>query len=186
MRVALFLSSFAALASCQLGPSPENEFWGRVNVLCGHYYSGELTSEPVESDQDFARGEVGMDVRACSEDAITIDLMLNGHVQGTWQLIRHEDGLELRHHHDDGLTGYGGYSTENSSGSRMNFPADATTKEIFRAADYETGFANVWAMEARSGVVFAYELSRPERFFRLEFDTTNPVERLEADADTSH
>ncbi len=31
---------------------------------------------------------------------------------------------------------------------------------------------NVWAMEAEPGRAFAYELRRPGRFFRVEFDLT--------------
>ena len=34
---------------------------------------------------------------------------------------------------------------------------------------------NVWAMEIEPGAVFAYELSRPNRLFRVEFDLSRPV-----------
>lgn len=186
MRIAIIAAMVLGVSACNPVQTPKDEFWGRVSALCGHTYSGELVSEPIPSDQAFAEGEVAMDVRECSERSIMIDLILDGHVHGTWELTKHVSQLELRHHHDDGLTGYGGYSTPNSSGSRMNFPADDVTKEIFGAEGYEAGFENVWAMEARAGSVFAYELTRPGRLFRLVFSTTNPISDIEADENTPH
>ena len=37
------------------------------------------------------------------------------------------------------------------------------------------GANNVWAVEVIPGRTFAYELRRPNRFFRVEFDLTKPV-----------
>jgi hypothetical protein len=34
---------------------------------------------------------------------------------------------------------------------------------------------NVWAMEVHPARMFAYELRRPGRFFRVEFDLSRPV-----------
>jgi len=34
---------------------------------------------------------------------------------------------------------------------------------------------NVWAMEFSQQKTFAYELRRPGRFFRVDFDLTRPV-----------
>jgi len=34
---------------------------------------------------------------------------------------------------------------------------------------------NVWAIEVEPGHLFAYELRRPERHFRVEFDLTRPL-----------
>ena len=34
---------------------------------------------------------------------------------------------------------------------------------------------NVWALEVEPGAIFAYELRRPNRHFRVEFDLTRPV-----------
>jgi hypothetical protein len=37
------------------------------------------------------------------------------------------------------------------------------------------GVANVWAVEVEPNRMFAYELRRPGRFFRVEFDLARPV-----------
>jgi hypothetical protein len=34
---------------------------------------------------------------------------------------------------------------------------------------------NVWAVEVEPGALFAYELRRPGRFFRVEFDLKRPI-----------
>ena len=37
------------------------------------------------------------------------------------------------------------------------------------------GVANVWAIEVYPASMFAYELRRPKRYFRVEFDLSRPV-----------
>jgi len=34
---------------------------------------------------------------------------------------------------------------------------------------------NVWAVEVHPGKTYAYELRRPNRFFRVEFDLSKPL-----------
>jgi len=43
------------------------------------------------------------------------------------------------------------------------------------AAGATVSTTNVWAVEIRPGQAFVYELGRPNRLFRVEFDLTRPV-----------
>ena len=57
----------------------------------------------------------------------------------------------------------------------MEFPADRFTKDLLVREGNTAGVNNVWAVEVHPGRTFAYELRRPNRFFRVEFDLTKPV-----------
>ena len=58
----------------------------------------------------------------------------------------------------------------------MNFPADDATKALFDAKGIPQSKENTWAIEVRpTHTLFAYEMERPNRFFRVEFDTSKPV-----------
>jgi hypothetical protein len=82
---------------------------------------------------------------------------------------RHADGSE------DALTQYGGDTAGPGSALRQSFPADAFSRDMFVRRNSPQSVPNVWAMEVEPGAVFAYELRRPGRFFRVEFDLTKPV-----------
>lgn len=168
------VASSVALASCSGVPTAQTEFWTRLNTLCGNVYSGSLVSDDPQ-DADFVGADLWMDVSECAPDSVTVDFMNGEEAVGHWVLTRHDDQIELRHVHEgDPVTGYGGYSTDNSSGSRMHFPADQVTKDIFDAEGIPVSKDNVWAVEVRQSV-FRYELSRPNRFFQVEFDTASPI-----------
>lgn len=155
--------------------SPEQEFWGRVTALCENAYAGSMiTNDP--QDADFRDADIAVSFDDCSAKRIDMFLVKDGEPYAKWVLTRDGDRLELRHIHKEGLTGYGGFSAENSSGSRINFPADDETKALFDEADLQDAKQNVWALTARSGSVFTYELERPGRNVIFEFDTVNPVE----------
>ncbi len=59
--------------------------------------------------------------------------------------------------------------------ARQEFPADAFSKALFEREKIPASVNNVWAMEVHPGRLFAYELRRPGRFFRVEFDLARPV-----------
>ncbi|MAT35923.1 MAG: hypothetical protein CMK06_12440 [Ponticaulis sp.] len=171
----LLASSSMVISACTPElPAPHDEFWGRLNALCGNAYEGELVSEDAQ-DADLASGDIWMDVSSCEGKEVIVDFMNGEEAVGHWVLTKRPAQIELRHIHEgDAVTGYGGYSTGNSSGARMNFPADEATKALFDREGIPVSKANVWAVEVRP-TVFAYELQRPERFFRVEFDTTSPI-----------
>lgn len=176
MRSVFFSLVLSALLLSGCIQSPEEEFWGRLERLCGNAYAGHLASNDPQ-DEEFATGEIWMHVSECAPDRVLVDFMNGDEAVGHWVLTPAEAGLELRHIHEgDPLTGYGGYSTENSSGSRMNFPADQSTKDLFDREGIPVSKQNVWAVEVRP-TVFRYEMARPNRFFQVEFDTSAPVKR---------
>jgi hypothetical protein len=47
---------------------------------------------------------------------------------------------------------------------------DQFSRELFLANKLERSVTNTWAVEAVPGKLFAYELRRANRFFRVEFD----------------
>ena len=68
-----------------------------------------------------------------------------------------------------------------TTAARQNFPADEATQALFDEAGIPESKANIWAVEVRPAhTLFAYELERPGRFFRLEFNTAKPVTPPEA------
>jgi hypothetical protein len=180
------LGGLAALSVSSCIPSPEAEFWGRVSSLCGEAYEGEIVSEDA-ADDGWRSERIVMHVRDCSKSEIRIPLSVGEDRSRTWVLTRGKGGLALHHEHRhadgslDAVTGYGGTAADYSSGSRQNFPADAATQALFDQEGIPESKANIWAVEVRPAhTLFAYELERPGRFFRLEFDTGNPVTPPEA------
>ena len=176
----------ATLTAC-IAPTPalapEITFMTELNTLCGKAFEGKVVSTD-EVDNDFASQRVVMHVRDCSDHEVRIPLHVGENRSRTWVLTRDRDGLELRHDHrhedgePDAVTQYGGFvRTETSTEIRSEFPADAQTKSIFDANNISVSNQNVWAVEVRpKDDLFAYELRRPNRFFRLEFDLSAPVE----------
>jgi len=183
MRTSLLLCAIVTLSACAGQGFRANEFMGRISLLCGHAYEGKIVSDDA-ADDAWRAERVVMDVQCIDKNNIRIPLHVGDNRSRTWVLTEDKGIIELRHdhRHDDGsedaLTQYGGFSTENSSGSRQNFPADQSTKDLFDREGIPVSKQNTWAIEVRpTHNMFAYELSRPERFFRVEFDTSKPVDR---------
>ena len=82
---------------------------------------------------------------------------------------RHADGSE------DRLSRYGGSAIAPGTATRQSFPADAFSRALFERENIPVSTTNVWAIEVHPGHLFAYELRRPNRFFRIEFDLSRPV-----------
>jgi hypothetical protein len=74
------------------------------------------------------------------------------------------------------LTQYGGFAATPADALRQEFPADQATKDLFDRENIPVSKSNVWAVEIdASSSLFAYELRRPNRFLRVEFDMSKPV-----------
>ena len=124
-----------------------------------------------------------MQVRDCNENEIRIPFHVGENRSRTWVITRIGDRLRLKHDHrhedgsSDALTMYGGETTSRDAGSamRQEFPADDESKTLFSASGLEVSNANVWAIEVDPGHLFAYELRRPNRHFRVEFDLSKPL-----------
>jgi hypothetical protein len=173
----------AALASCATSAdvdAPGDRFFAALAPLCGKAFEGRIASPPVEADQAFAGKRLVMHVRGCSKDEIRIPFHVGEDRSRTWVVSRNGTGLRLKHDHrhsdasEDKLTQYGGDSAGEGTARRQEFPADAFSKAMFEREKIPASTANVWAMES-GGRVFAYELRRPGRFFRVEFDLARPV-----------
>jgi hypothetical protein len=149
--------------------------------LCGKAFEGRIASPVVSADASFAGKKLVMHVRDCSSDTIRIPFHVGEDRSRTWVVTRTVTGLRLKHdhRHEDGSaseqTQYGGDTVSPGTVNRMEFPADALSKELFVREDIPQSVANVWAMEFWGGRLFAYELRRPSRFFRVEFDLSRPT-----------
>lgn len=163
----------------QVDQAPADVFLARLNALCGQRFEGKVvTSDPL--DADFANSRLLMHVRDCSAAEVRIPFHVGEDKSRTWVLIRTDAGLRLKHDHrhedgtEDELSQYGGDTAAAGTATRQEFPADEFSKELFLTKGNPASVTNVWAVEA-ADALFAYELRRPERFFRVEFDLTRPV-----------
>ena len=177
------LLAAAALAGCatpSTGPDPSDIVFERLTALCDKAYEGRIASPPVEADAAFAGKRLVMHVRTCSADEIRIPFHVGDDRSRTWVVTRTPGGLRLKHDHrhadgsEDKLTQYGGDTVAPGSATRQEFPADDFSKALFARENTPASTANVWAIEADART-FAYELRRPGRFFRVEFDLARPV-----------
>jgi hypothetical protein len=173
----------AAVAGCATSAdvgAPRERFFDALASLCGRAFEGQIASPAVEADSAFAGKRLVMHVRACTSDEIRIPFQVGEDRSRTWVVTRTGSGLRLKHDHrhadgsEDKLTQYGGDSLAAGTRARQEFPADDFSKALFVRESIPASTANVWAVEVE-GQVFAYELRRPGRFFRVEFDLTRPV-----------
>lgn len=189
-RVTLAFVPAFALAACATtpAPAPQQAFFDRLSTLCGKAFEGRLASPAVDADRGFAGKRLVMHVRDCSADEIRIPFHVGNDRSRTWVVTRTGAGLRLKHDHrhadgsEDSLSRYGGDTVAPGTAARQEFPADAFSKDLFVGQNRAVSAANVWALEVHPNRSFAYELRRPERFFRVEFDLRTPatVPELEA------
>jgi len=180
MKWLAVLSCFA-LAGCVTPAAPTRDAFDRLAALCGQAFEGRIVSPPVAADASFAGQRLVMHVRDCSPTTIRIPFHVGDDRSRTWVISRIPTGLRLKHDHrhrdgsEDKVTQYGGDSTTPATATRQEFPADAFTKALLVREGNTAGAANVWAVEVHPGRTFAYELRRPGRFFRVDFDLARPV-----------
>jgi hypothetical protein len=184
MRILALLAAFA-LASCATAPlpsgSPQDAFFQHLSSLCGRSFEGRITSPAVEADASFAGRRLMMQVRDCSPNEIRIPFHVGDNRSRTWVITRTATGLRLKHDHrhedgtEDRLTQYGGDTVAPGTARRQEFPEDEYSRAMFVRENIPQSVTNVWALEVEPGEMFAYELRRPSRFFRVEFDLTRPV-----------
>ena len=181
MKFAIILSALAT-ASCATPIVPaQPTFFTNLSTLCGKAFEGRIASPPSEADASFAGKRLVMHVRECSADTIRIPFHVGDDRSRTWVVTRTAAGYRLKHDHrhadgsEDKITQYGGNTAAPGTPNRQEFPADAFTKALLVREGNAAGVDNVWAVEVHPGQVFAYELRRPGRFFRVEFDLARPV-----------
>lgn len=186
MKAHFFLISALVLTGCATtgaAPSdPQDAFFERLSALCGQTFEGRVTTDD-PADADFRSQRLVMHVRDCSADEIGIPFAVGEDRSRRWVITRTDAGLRLKHDHRDeageihGYHMYGGDTADAGSAERQEFPVDQESIDQFVAGGATVSTTNVWAMEIRPGEAFVYELSRPNRLLRVEFDLTRPVER---------
>ena len=168
-------------ATADRAATPSDLFFERLSALCGKAFEGRIASPPVAADSAFAGKRLIMHVRDCSAERIRIPFHVGEDRSRTWVIGRTATGLRLKHDHrhedgsEDRLTQYGGDSDSAGTAGRQQFPADAFSRALFEREGSAQSVTNVWAVEVEPGALFAYELRRPGRFFRVEFDLGRPV-----------
>jgi hypothetical protein len=176
---AALMVGLCACASTSKTPE-QGAFLAVLGALCGKAFEGRLVSTD-SADAEMAGERLVMHVRECLADEIRIPFHVGTDRSRTWVVTRTETGLRLKHDHrhedgsEDVLTQYGGDTAFAGTAVRQEFPADDYSKRLFRQEGRAVSVDNVWAIEV-TAVMFAYELKRPDRFFRAEFDLTQPVE----------
>ncbi len=182
MKAALLATAALALTGCVgqgRGSDPQDGFMRAIAALCGKAYAGRVvTTDP--ADAAFADKPLVMHVAGCEKGRVRIPFHVGEDRSRTWVLTRTADGVRLKHDHrhkdgsSDVLTMYGGDTATPGTVERQDFPVDADSIAVFRANDRAVSVTNVWAMEV-TATGFAYELRRPGRHFRVEFDLTKPI-----------
>jgi len=168
----------AVSGSPSAGPDAEASLLDAISAYCGQAFAGAVNSEDPR-DADWAGQTLIMHVRECSDDEIRIPLHVGEDRSRTWVLTRTETGYRLKHDHrhedgsEDVLTQYGGDSSAVTA-TRIEFPADDFSRDLFAREGIEASAQNVWMMEIE-GETFTYGLDRPGRTFRAVFDLSTPV-----------
>ncbi|MEL6862465.1 MAG: hypothetical protein AAGL11_11550, partial [Pseudomonadota bacterium] len=183
MRWAVIAATLAATAcSDPIVPDPEALFFERLTALCnGEAYKGKLVSED-EVDAHFKKAVMIMGPARCQGSQIDIPFAVGENRSRTWQITRTVDGIRLKHDHrhedgsEDVVTQYGGDSDDTGAARCQNFPADEETKALFIQEGIKVSTQNTWRVEIDPGETFTYQMSRPERLFRVEFDLNEPVD----------
>lgn len=181
------------LAACSAGEDeasdPQDAFFAALSGHCGNAYAGQLVSDAA-ADADMAGRAMVMHVRECNDERIAVPFHVQQAGGGwdrsrTWLITRTDDGLRLKHdhRHEDGsadnVTLYGGDTADGGTARAQDFPVDAESVAMFRANGLDQSVSNGWRVEVdpagAEDARFAYQLSRADRLFRVEFDLTTPV-----------
>ncbi len=168
-------------ASSTSQPAPQTAFFDALSAECGKAYAGRLVSTDA-ADADIAGQRLVMHVRECSDDVIRVPFHVGEDRSRTWVISKTGAALRLKHDHrhkdgsEDAVTQYGGDTANEGSATRQEFPVDAYSIDLFTREGLTASVTNVWAVEVKPGEIFAYELAREARFFRVEFDLSAPVE----------
>ncbi|NNE66792.1 MAG: hypothetical protein HKN33_09515 [Pyrinomonadaceae bacterium] len=178
MRILLvFIVLFgSSIAMAKTDSDPGDTFWSSLQSLCGKAYSGKVVEAP-SSDTTFKGKQLSMYVFSCQLEKIKIRVAVGDDRSRTWLIYRYEGRFLLKHDHRkngkaDGVTDYGGWTSNSGSATMQVFPAD---QETF--AKIPEASSNVWWINLESGKQFTYNLHRigTDRKYSLRFDLTKTV-----------
>ncbi len=178
------LVSCAASTEARFAQDEHDQFFRRLSSLCGQAFAGKMVTDH-PTDADLKGKPMIMHVRNCTSDTIKIPLHVENDRSRTWVITRQVSpsarSLILKHDHrhqdgsEDDMTQYGGETLAKGSPTRQEFPADRYSKELFEKAGRPNSSLNIWAMEFLTGNRFIYEVTRPNRHVRFEFDLAQPA-----------
>jgi len=183
---ALSLAPAQAVVSTERSIEAADAFLAALSGLCGKAYAGRIVANepaaaPGAPPDPFEGKALVMHVRECTPQQVRVPFHVGDDHSRTWVITRTTDGLRLKHdhRHEDGtpdvLTMYGGDTTTPGTAVRQEFPVDAESRALFERQGLKASMTNVWALELEPGRRYVYELARPGRLFRVEFDLTRPV-----------
>ncbi len=162
--------------------SPADALLAAFAGYCGQAFEGRIVAnEPATPNDPFDGKTLVMHVRDCSPSEVRVPFHVGEDRSRTWVIARTPAGLDLRHDHrhadgePDAVTMYGGQTRDPGSSVHQEFPVDEFSRTMFVAQGLTASVTNVWAVELQPGARFVYELSRPGRLFRVEFDLRKPV-----------
>jgi len=161
-------------------------FLAALSSLCGKAYAGRIVANepaaaPGAPPDPFEGKALVMHVRECAPGEIRVPFHVGDDHSRTWVITRTDVGLRLKHDHrhedgsPDALTMYGGDTAAPGTAVRQEFPVDAASKTLFELHGLRASMTNVWAIELEPGRRYVYELARPGRLFRVEFDLSKPI-----------
>lgn len=172
----------AALATATpvAAADPQQAFFAQLTALCGHSFEGRVvTNDP--ADASFAGQRLTMKVASCTPAEVRIPFTVGADRSRTWVIGRKVGGLTLKHDHrhvdgtEDAVSQYGGDTVAPGTATRQEFHVDQFSRDLFVREDRSVSLTNVWAIEVEPKQMFAYELRRPNRHFRVEFDLSKPL-----------
>lgn len=181
MKLVALLSVLVLSACATMGPkAPADAFFANLSALCGKTFEGRVvTTDP--ADADFAGKRLVMRVQDCTATQVQVPFAVGEDRSRTWVITRTADGVRLKHDHrhadgtEDAVSQYGGDTATPGTAERQDFPVDAYSIAMFTREGRTVSNTNVWAVEVHPGRMFAYELRRANRHFRVEFDLSKPV-----------
>ena len=186
----LIFTALLAVSACASQPAaqpdaPADAFLAAIARHCGQAFAGRIVAnQPTPTTPDAFEGKaLVMHVRGCDDPRreLRIPFHVGEDHSRTWVLTRTPQGLRLKHDHrhadgtPDVLTMYGGDTAAPGSATRQEFPVDAESIALFQREGSAASVTNTWAMEVEEGQRFVYELRRPGRLFRVEFDLSQPA-----------
>ena len=162
--------------------SVADAWFENLSSLCGQgAFSGALVSTD-DVDEGFREAELIVGPAVCSEDQIRLPLAVGDDRSRIWVISKLADGYQLKHDHrhkdgtEDALTQYGGTAYGVGRADWQQFPVDEETRALFTREQIDVSNLNTWGMQIQPGAMFAYQMWRPERNFRIEFDLTEAVD----------
>jgi hypothetical protein len=162
--------------------APSGHFFSALSGLCGKAFAGRIVANtPLQPNDPFEGQRLVIHVRTCAADRALVPFHVGEDRSRTFVITRLGDRLRFKHDHrhkdgsSDVLTMYGGETVSPGTATRQEFPVDAESKALFTREKRDVSNTNTWSMEIHPGKMLAYELARPGRLFRVEFDLTTPV-----------